>query len=263
MITSFQITGNDRVADIKMDIDETFSADADLMTFLHKGNSPEPELIWLMSRVLHEGDYAVDGGANTGIFTLLMAYYVGKSGQVLAIEPGPNNLPRLLQNLRLNDAGNVVICSRALWSSAGEIDFYLYSQSGYNSHWPSEPDHVGNKIEAVTLDSLVERTPRLIKLDIEGAEFEALQGANETLARHPLFIVAEINSESEARTGHSPEQLRRLMKFHGYEAFIMQENGTLPAFVPHNSRLTPKRLNGNVLFSTMDDVGAAWAEVVW
>ena len=64
---------------------------------------------------IREGDVVVDAGANIGMFTIQAVRKVGDSGIVIAVEPQPDNITFLKENIRLNELTNVKIITRALY----------------------------------------------------------------------------------------------------------------------------------------------------
>ena len=264
MIYQLAVSANERSVVIEMDISPDFVTDQVLKATIEHGHMPEPELVELMARVLQPGDLMVDGGANAGLFTLVGAKYVGPTGKVIAVEPGENNIPKIKGNIIVSNDQHIALVEQPLWSSAKEVEFYLYQDSGHNSVGGSDmPDHQV-KIMATTLDEVCgDLTPKLIKLDIEGSEVEALKGADKLLKRKPPFIVCEMNVTALAENKTSPAEMRELMQEYDYDAFVLYPGGQLPPFVPYNCGLAPFRLNSNILFSTLNDVGKAWGKVRW
>lgn len=264
MIKPIRIDCNGRMIEFKMDLDPGFVADSSIGWYLAQGVPPEPEVTHLMMRVVQEGDCVVDCGANVGFFTLLLSQCVGATGDVLAFEPGSNNLPKLLDNIAMNaHAKNVAVAPKILAAKIGEQQFYLARDTGINAAWRSEHTVLSDVVETTTLDFWWPvRTPKLIKMDIEGSEFEALKGAERLLVRRPPFIVMEFNTQALAGMGTAPDDIWRFMTARGYEMFVLSEHGLLPAMVPRFSRIVVTRNNTNVLFSTIDDVGKAWSEVI-
>ncbi len=146
---------------------------------------------WMMrvspAHVVRRGDVVIDGGAHVGIFTH-QALRQG-AAKVIAIEPDPGNLHCLRRNFAAEIAsGRVVVVPEGLWSRRTTLELFEgVENSGTNSLiWK----HAGNKVRVpvTTLDLLVERLElervNFIKMDIEGAEREALKGAFQTLRRH-------------------------------------------------------------------------------
>jgi FkbM family methyltransferase len=246
-----------------MDLEPGNIPDTAISWYLQQGIPPEPEVVHLMSRVVQEGDFVVDAGANVGFFTLLLSQYVGSSGAVLAVEPGSNNLPKLLGNKEKNKLNNIQFCTSPLAETAGMTQFHLSRDSGVNACWKNDTTVIESvEIQAVTLDTICIDTPKLIKMDIEGSELEALKGAEKLLQKHPPYIVLEFNVGALEQMGASPDAIRDFMRQRGYDLFVLSEHGLLPAMVPQFSNLQVTRNNTNVLFSTLDDVRKAWPEVI-
>jgi FkbM family methyltransferase len=137
-----------------------------------------------------------DVGAHAGYYTLLASLGVGHQGKVVAFEPFPENIACLRKHIAINNANNVRVVEAAVANSDGMISF----KSGPTSTRGSIANDGELKVRSIRLDTLVERgnipLPDLIKLDIEGAEFQALQGAQRTIETyHPLIFLATHGNE--------------------------------------------------------------------
>jgi FkbM family methyltransferase len=137
-------------------------------------------------QVVRSGDIVLDCGAHVGVFTN-KALQLGAS-KIVAIEPDPVNFECLRRNFAEEiAAGRVVLVEKGVWSSAGTLTLSLGvgNSGGGSMVW----EEGGSTIEVpvTTIDSLVQelRLPRVdyIKMDIEGAEREALKGGTEVLRR--------------------------------------------------------------------------------
>ena len=167
-------------------------------------------------KVLDDGlvsDYsaAIDGGANRGDWTQVMA----RSFSVVhAFEPAPDTV----ETLRANLAGieNVVIHEKALFNRRGRGVVKHPPKRTSSSARYVHPRENGSVV-LTTIDAL--RLPHcgLIKVDLEGAEFEALQGALKTIGRCRPILMVEINRFSRKHFGRSPNQVRQLIKTLDYE----------------------------------------------
>jgi FkbM family methyltransferase len=139
------------------------------------------------------GDIVVDCGAHVGAFTS-QALSRG-AAKVIAIEPAPDNAFCLEQNFAAEIAGRqVVVIKKGVWSSEGTLDLSLSTlNSGANSF--VQHGRGGSlQVPVTTIDRLVAdlRLQRVdyIKMDIEGAEREALRGGLETIGRwHPVLML--------------------------------------------------------------------------
>jgi FkbM family methyltransferase len=193
----------------------------------------ESETQRFISERLHPGMVFFDLGANIGLFTLLAARLVGAGGRVFSFEPDRENAARLRENVERNNFSNVTIVEAGVWSMTGELDFVPGPTSS--------PDRAcgkfiagGNGMEGVathcvSLDDFVRDapTPDAIKCDVEGAEIEALQGAEKLLNRHHPWIVCETHSPENNRGAR--ELLARL----GYQIETIDESHLLAVAARH------------------------------
>ena len=137
---------------------------------------------------IRPGATVFDVGANAGFFTLLASKLVGDSGRVYAFEPLPRNLDFLERHVQLNELANVHVEALAIAATSGEAHFRIARHASMGGL--SE----GGALRVVTasLDDLIASgrvaRPGFIKMDIEGAESDALRGATELLAGGPLTI---------------------------------------------------------------------------
>jgi FkbM family methyltransferase len=204
----------------------------------------------------------IDAGANIGFFTLLMSKLVGPTGTVLSIEPGANNLEALRRNIALNDCQNVALVDRALWSSNGNQGMFLYDDGGYNSFWPESDKDVLTMVQTTTLDMLCEHYfPSFMKMDIEGAEYEAMLGAKTLLSNDHFPIICEVNTDALKRAGHTAEDLLDLFRQELYDCYVLHESGQLPSSVPDGIAIVPVKQNANVLFAETNHLRRGWEEV--
>lgn len=137
---------------------------------------------------IRPGAIVFDVGANAGFFTLLASKLAGASGRVYAFEPLPRNLYYLERHVRLNDLANVTVEALAVAATSGEAHFRTAAHASMGGLAEG-----GNlRVVTASLDDLIasDRIPRpdFIKMDIEGAEGDALRGAADLLGSGPLTI---------------------------------------------------------------------------
>jgi FkbM family methyltransferase len=130
-----------------------------------------------------EGDTVIDVGAHVGTFTVRAAELVGDKGLVIAIEPEPKNLHFLSHNIERHNLRNVKVISKAVLDKVGKTRLYLSESSRCHSLLYSSNNYV--EVETDCLDNIIvqlglERVD-FVKIDIEGAELEALKGATRIL----------------------------------------------------------------------------------
>lgn len=142
------------------------------------------------------GDVIIDAGANCGHLSIFFSKLVGNNGIVYAFEPDVFNIKRIKNNEDLNKdlSKNIKIEELLLWNENKLIDFYEAGTVGSSAVWIPDSDKCVQK-EAVKIDDWVERNNikklDFIKMDIEGAEIEALDGCVQTIKNlKPDFAIA-------------------------------------------------------------------------
>ncbi len=161
--------------------------------------SAEPEYAKLSDWVA-QGDWTIDIGANVGHYTARLSQLVGRSGRVLAFEPVPHTFELLVANIAALGAANVSLFNVAVSAEAKTVGMSIPQfDTGLANNYEAEITTQGGQFDvlAIALDSLhLPHRVRLIKIDVEGHELQALRGMQELLRRdHPRLIV-EGTSES-------------------------------------------------------------------
>ncbi len=157
----------------------------------------EPTVTKLLPGFVRQEGTVLDIGANIGYYSLLLSRLVGARGLVIAVEPHPENSHLLELNLRLNGVNNVRVMSVAVSDKVGTAEMFVAEGSNWHSLHPTE--RTGQKtilVPTVTIDMIAsqfERPIDLIRMDIEGWETKALQGAEETLRRDRPSLVIEVH----------------------------------------------------------------------
>lgn len=172
---------------------------------------------------LKPGDHMLDVGANTGFLTLLAARQVGPSGLVIAVEPSQREFQRLLANLSLNLANNVLALNLAGGDQAGVSQLAI------------EPDHTGlNRIaqdsaegfnhqpcQVLPLAALKLGNLALVKIDTEGFELFTLRGLEPLLRQQRIQrLVVEISPLFLQQHQQTPADIYNLLASHGYQPMI-------------------------------------------
>lgn len=140
-------------------------------------------------------EVVIDAGAFGGILTNVFAKQVGPEGRVISFEPDALNRAHVLKNLELNgNPENVELLSEGLWDSETEVEFCERGALGSSAFWDGPGGHKV-KIRTTTIDKVVrERNLRrldFIKMNIEGAEVKALNGAVDSIKRfRPHFAIS-------------------------------------------------------------------------
>lgn len=166
-----------------------------------------------------KNDIVVDAGANFGHIAIFLSKVVGKNGKVYCFEPDKFNVKRLNDNRQLNTdlPDNIVIEDLLLWNENILVDFEEAGTVGSSAVWFSENANVVKK-QAVTLDSWAEKLQLssldFIKMDIEGAEIEALDGCVAVIKQFkPNFAIASYHIVNGEPTYVKVEAFFRKMNY--------------------------------------------------
>ena len=205
----------------------------DLSLCLYVLGAFEPNQFVFLSRVLAPGMVIVDGGANEGLYTLYAARRVGPDGYVLAVEPSAREFARLEANLSLNRFGNALTVNAALGSQVGEARLAVAEprHAGMNAidsrrsgHFTADWVEAQQTVELQTIDKLVVRAGverlDLIKLDIEGSEVDALDGARTAISRYRPKILLEVEEERLSSQGRTTEELVQVLSELSYDLWV-------------------------------------------
>ncbi|MEQ8971682.1 MAG: FkbM family methyltransferase [Coleofasciculus sp. C1-SOL-03] len=202
--------------------------DSDLCRLIHSGSFECKERQFL-NAFLRPGDIFVDVGANIGLFTLIAAQRVGKSGSVYAFEPYTKTYNRLLINVQLNNFTNVT-CHKLALSDSIKRQSMTISLDGFDA-WnslakPIKGERLGvEMVETITWDkfadqhNLVEKVA-MMKIDVEGWEKYVLAGAAETLYRiNAPTLQVEFTEEASQAASSSCKELYYTLENFGYKMY--------------------------------------------
>jgi FkbM family methyltransferase len=206
----------------------------------------DPAEIRFMCARLRPGELAVDVGCFKGAYTYWMRRCVGAAGSVVAFEPQPRQVEYLRQMVAAMKWKNVSIEAAGVSNVVGQLEL-LRPASGHEATFVVRKAESAEckriAVPVTTLDAHFAThggSPALIKIDVEGHEFEVLQGARETLVAHrPTLVV-------ECETRHRPDgDVRPVCEFLvslGYEAtfFAGRRRRPLAEFDPAgHQRINP------------------------
>lgn len=206
----------------------------------------EPNELYYFSQYLAPGMTVLDIGANEGLYTLLAASVIQNDGLVVAFEPSPRELQRLQANLDLNQ-------TKADMAPVKVLPIAISDRNGNHALKLAESTHSGQntlgeftyqidceavvEVEVRRLDDLMPELKLasidVIKMDIEGAEYAALQGAKQTLEQfHPLLLL-EVIDDALQKQQSSADQVLQFLHSLGYHVFYYgAQTATLLKLMP-------------------------------
>jgi FkbM family methyltransferase len=189
----------------------------------------------MFTHLAKAGDCIADVGANCGFYSVLFARQVGNAGHVHAFEPSPSTFEELLEHIALNDVAAIVTANcmaladkpqtRSLYTFPGRAHGLSSFVNVYNAN--ATPTAVA----ALTLDDYMRSNSvaafNLIKIDVEGAEWEVLRGAQQLLdSRQPPMLSIEMNDLTSKAFGYAPSELLRFLQdTHAYDIFQVFRHG--------------------------------------
>lgn len=218
----------------------------------------DPYETQLLQYCLIEGSNFLDIGANIGYYSLIASQIVGPSGKVHAFEPISANIAAFQQTIDRNQINNIVLNQVAVGSANGELILFTSENqpgsSGWASKVPSERRQKECRVPMTSLDKYLGEGNfgpiRLVKMDIEGAELDALAGGQRVFSGPAApDLIIEINPFLLQRQSLNPQSLIHALERCDYQLFLIGEL-PLKKFKAHGR--TDKPIN---LFCTKSSTG--------
>jgi FkbM family methyltransferase len=185
----------------------------------------EPHVLAAVAAVVQPGMVACDVGSYLGYFMLALAALVGPTGRVYAFEPLPKHTQLLQKTVTRNRLTQVMLVPRAVGSETGSAVL----EEGANPSMTRLADGTASgrihryTVPVTTLDDWAEKAhpPRLdlIKLDIEGYELAALQGAARVLAQYRPVVLCEVHRGVDVP--YQPSELVAWLQAAGYRVDLI------------------------------------------
>lgn len=179
----------------------------------------------LLNKVLKPGDRVLDIGANIGMVTLHAANLVGETGKVEAFEPNPQCQEQIQNAIDINKITQIKLHPFGLSDADAQLELKLnHTHSGIGTFAEMDPDEIVQSTTAHVKngDAFFDpssKTPKIIKIDVEGFEYRALKGMESTLRQWLSMVVMEMNDNHLKRAGTSCNELGAFMIRLGYKPF--------------------------------------------
>ena len=155
---------------------------------------------------------------------------IGPTGKVYAFEPDEVNYGYLLRNINEHSLLNVVPVKKALAGKTGDAVFSMEGSlgSGVADCLPHVEAYQLKTVQAVTIRDACEQlgeVPKYIKMDIEGAEVEAIEGSLEFIRKQKIHFVLESNHRANGEMTY--KALDRLFAKIGYDVWSSDKFGQM------------------------------------
>ena len=184
-----------------------------LHSFRHKGywyhgRDRENDTMKIFNMLIDKGDTIIEVGGHIGYISLYFSELVGGSGRVYVFEPGINNLPYIRKNEK-----NIMLVEKAVGNCNGQATFYIENLSGQNNSLVKGFDtfyrnrdnafvketYSESVVDIIKLDNFIDKEniePNFIKIDIEGAEFDAIKGMLSYLRKYKPMLMVEVTKNN-------------------------------------------------------------------
>ena len=163
----------------------------------------------------------VDCGANMGYVSFAMAQEVGEGGRVFSFEPFPANASRFKRNLEANTLPQLELQAMGVGAESGPHRMLQVSENNSGMNRISGDADTGISVDLVNLDDFVESKQLdrldLIKIDVEGYEYQVLRGAIASLLRFRPTLVFEVDDSLLANFDAGPRDVLSQLEELGYE----------------------------------------------
>jgi len=188
----------------------------------------EPHVTQNFLEIIKEGDVVFDVGAWVGYYALLAAK---KAGRVIAIEADERNCQRIMRNVQLNRFSNVTVINVAAGNKSSYASLLEGAGSSMHKVYGVSSDRIGKTVKTEPLDNIVSnlkiREINILIMDIEGYEYFALKGLENSLQSHNVKnIICEVHPSMLMDHGISNNDVLNLFYEYGYSVSDLKESVT-------------------------------------
>ena len=192
----------------KIKLDPSF--DKNIENVIYERGVYEQGTTEYIRQTLKTGDCFVDVGANIGYLALVAAAKTGKSGKVFAFEPVKSTFDILHQNKVLNEFEQLETFQFALGNKTEKLIIYPEKENRGGASIVNQRSEKGEEIEVKRLDDMqLDTKVNMLKIDVEGFEWEVLKGAERTIKKDRPILILEYSQERE-NLGSNTEMLNWL-----------------------------------------------------
>lgn len=167
-------------------------------------SSFENDLLNIFSQYIKPSMKIVDVGANIGLYSIVAAKHTGIHGKVWAFEPSKYIIEQLKINMQLNQVNNIVPINYAVAEKNGRLNLVLEKgqKDGYrylqrNVYAKNEKIIESSSVKVVSIDNYFSKHHSnidVIKIDVEGGEYNVLRGAQNVIMNNKNLIILLENS---------------------------------------------------------------------
>lgn len=182
----------------------------------------------ILAKYVKDTDIVIEAGANIGSESLLISKQL-TTGHLYCFEPNPYTFERLKINLSINELENVSAYDYALGETDSQINFHIYPKgfcnAGMSSKYMETRDTIKINVVQQTLDTFVAQNNitkvDFIKMDIQGAEMDMINGSAKTIERFKPTIFTEA-----CEPYNDTKELFKIFNNYGYTVYLIGDNAT-------------------------------------
>lgn len=183
--------------------------------------------------IIHEhlkpGMTFVDIGANIGQHSMYAASIIGKKGAVYSFEPIHHIYEQLLSSSKINNFDSIIHANNFAIGEKDETQTLFTSNENIGGSSLVNKENIGNKIEVKIKngDSILIQIPKIdmIKIDVEGYEYEVLSSIKQSLIKSkPKMLIEFSGYFYEKQNSGNGIKIISLLKEIGYKIYDIEDN---------------------------------------
>ncbi len=176
----------------------------------------------LLGNLVKDADVVFDIGANIGVISIILSKKMKQGATIYAFEPAPNTFVYLKDTARVQTGNAVIIPFNNAISNKQEVLQFTNLERTTRNHVVTGNQPGTIAVKAITIDAFCAEhkvVPQVMKIDVEGAEYWALLGMEQTLKQNDCTILVEIHPEYLASHGITAAMFQDFIQLVGYKVF--------------------------------------------
>lgn len=193
-----------------------------IVNHIKNGRVFEPEVIEIAKKYIKKGTAVLDIGANFGQMSLNFSKLTGNDGTVYSFEAQKRVFEILEKNAAANKATNIKPYFNAVYFESNktfhfpEPDFVQFG--AYGSYNLPLNETAGNPVTSLKIDDLgITKPISFMKVDVQGCDLFAMQGAAETIKKHKMPILFEFEQQFQETYGTTFQDYVEFIDSVGYK----------------------------------------------
>ncbi|NNC86160.1 MAG: FkbM family methyltransferase [Bacteroidia bacterium] len=191
-------------------------------------NRQDADELNLLKQFIKPGSTVVDIGANIGFYAEYFSNWVGETGKVHCFEPDETNFSLLKKNTQNSE--NTIINKLAVSDKTGSITLYKSHRLNvdHRTYKPTQFDST-TELKCVSIDDYINNKFKVdfIKMDIQGAEYPALEGMKKTLKNNDIKLLSEFWPYGLKQAGSSKQQVYAFLTEQGFSVYKIDKTNLI------------------------------------